>query len=248
MDIMIKNNVNRDSGKHVLDTDKTPVLKGLGLKRYYSRGSETVRALDGVDIEIGKGEIIAVVGPSGSGKTTLMNILSCLDQPTEGNVYIKDRLLTGLDEDRLAEIRRENMGFIFQRFYLVPTLTVRENIEMPLIFAGKPADKKFTDEIMKTVGILDRAGHLPRELSGGQMQRVAVARALIGSPSIVIADEPTGNLDSKNSAEIVALLESLSKKNGITVIISTHDMNIAKRCDRIIYLLDGKIEKTEENK
>ena len=244
MDMMIENNFNISSKKWSLDTDKLPILKGLGLKRYYIRGSETVRALDGIDIEINKGETIAVVGPSGSGKTTLMNILSCLDQPTEGEVYIKGKLLTGLDEDRLAEIRRDNMGFVFQRFYLVPTLTVRENIEMPLIFAGKPANKKFTDEIMKTVGILDRADHLPRELSGGQMQRVAVARALIGNPSIVIADEPTGNLDSKNSNEIVTLLESLAEEKAITVIISTHDMNIAKRCDRIIYLLDGKVEKT----
>lgn len=245
MDILMKNNVCLDPEIKVLENAMHYVLAGKNLKRYYRRGSETVKALDGVDIEIKKGETIAVVGPSGAGKTTLMNILSCLDQPTDGEVFVNGKPVTGMDEDKLAEVRRNSMGFIFQRFYLVPTLTVRENIEMPLIFARKPVDKKFTDEILRTVGLSDRANHLPRELSGGQMQRVAVARALIGKPSIVVADEPTGNLDSKNSNEIISLLESLSKEKDITVIFSTHDMNIAKRCDRIIYILDGKIEREE---
>lgn len=245
MDILMKNHVNINPEIRTLEVGKQTVLAGRNLKRYYIRGSETVKALDGVDIEIKKGETVAVVGPSGAGKTTLVNILSCLDQPTEGEVFVNDKKVKDMSEDQLAEIRRNNMGFIFQRFYLIPTLTVRENIEMPLIFAGKPSDKKFTDEILQIVGLSDRANHLPRELSGGQMQRVAVARALIGRPSIVMADEPTGNLDSKNSDEIISLLESLSKEKEITVIFSTHDMNIAERCDRIIYILDGKIDKEE---
>ncbi len=245
MDILMKNNVCLDPEIKTLENAMHYVLAGKNLKRHYKRGSETVKALDGVDIEITKGETVAVVGPSGAGKTTLMNILSCLDQPTDGEVFVRGKKVTGLDEDKLAEVRRNNMGFIFQRFYLIPTLTVRENIEMPLIFAKKAVDRKFTDEIIQTVGLSDRANHLPRELSGGQMQRVAVARALIGKPSIIVADEPTGNLDSKNSNEIISLLESLSIEKDITVIFSTHDMSIAKRCDRIIYILDGKIEKEE---
>ena len=224
------------------------ILKGQGLKRYYQRGVETVKALDGVDIEIRKGEMVAVVGTSGAGKTTLVNILSCLDKPTEGKLYINGEDVSDFDQEKLTQIRRKNMGFVFQRFYLIPTLTVRENVGMPLVFYKNNSPNNNIDRILDSVGLSDRANHLPRELSGGQMQRVAVARALVGNPSIILADEPTGNLDSRNTDDIIDIFRSLTAGNGITIIISTHDMNIAKKCDRIIHVVDGKIKNPDENK
>jgi putative ABC transport system ATP-binding protein len=221
------------------------LLKGTGLKRYYLRGAEIVKALDGVDIEIKKGEMVAVVGTSGAGKTTLMNILSCLDKPTEGKLYIKGMDVSDLNQEKLTDIRRENMGFVFQRFYLIPTLTVKENVEIPLLFFKKNKPENNTDKILEMVGLSDRAGHLPRELSGGQMQRAAIARALAGNPSILLADEPTGNLDSKNTDEIINVFRTLVSDKNITVIISTHDMSIAEKCDRIIRVVDGKIAPPE---
>src|ERR1051325_1831395 len=170
------------------------IIEGHGLKRYYERGSETVKALDGVDISILAGEIVAILGPSGCGKTTLINILSCLDAPTECKVVVAGKDVSGLSEEKLVEVRRGVLGFVFQNFSLIPTLTVTENVELPLMFLNRRNDPRETRRILEAVGLGDRAEHLPRELSGGQMQRVAIARALIVGPQILVADEPTGNL------------------------------------------------------
>lgn len=240
---MIEQNLEEETGGGRASEQADILISGKGLTRYYRRGAETVKALDGIDISIKRGEMVAFVGPSGAGKTTLMNILSCLDRPTGGSLYLGTTGLTGMDEEKLAIIRRENMGFVFQRFYLIPTLTVRENIEMPLTFARKPAEREKIDRILEMTGLSDRAGHLPRELSGGQMQRVAIARALVNNPTLILADEPTGNLDSRTSEEIISLMRSLVKEKHITVILCTHDMTIAGTCDRVVYILDGKIEK-----
>jgi ABC-type lipoprotein export system ATPase subunit len=175
------------------------VIEARGLKRYYHRGSETVKALDGVDLSIRAGEIVSILGPSGSGKTTLINLLSCLDAPTEGELLVAGRSVAGLAEDELVEVRRGVLGFVFQQFALLPTLTVTENVELPLTFLERRVDPAKTRAILERVGLADRADHLPRELSGGQMQRVAIARALIAEPKILVADEPTGNLDTVGS-------------------------------------------------
>src|SRR3954464_6032617 len=182
-----------------------PIIEGRGLKRHYRRGAETVKALDGVDLEIRSGEIVAILGPSGSGKTTLINLLSCLDAPTEGTLSIAGRSVAGLAEEELVEVRRGVLGFVFQQFSLLPTLTVTENVELPMMFLDRQVDRRRTRGILGVVGVRDRATHLPRELSGGQMQRVAIARALIADPKILVADEPTGNLDRKTGESIIAL-------------------------------------------
>src|ERR1041385_8472771 len=186
------------------------IIEGRGLKRYYDRGSETVRALDGVDITVRAGEIVSILGPSGSGKTTLINLLSCLDAPTEGTLLGGGREVAGLSEDQLVEVRRGVLGFVFQQFALLPTLTVTENVELPLMFLDRQVDPRRTREILDTVGLSDRANHLPRELSGGQMQRVAIARALIADPKILVADEPTGNLDTATGEQIIGLFKKLA--------------------------------------
>src|SRR4051794_15659244 len=179
------------------------LIEAHGLKRYYHRGSETVKALDGVDITIRRGEIVSVLGPSGSGKTTLINILSCLDAPTEGTMTVGGKSVAGLSEDQLVEVRRGLLGFVFQQFSLIPTLTVTENIELPLTFLNRHPDRAKTQAVIDAVGLGNRASHLPRELSGGQMQRVAIARALIVEPKILVADEPTGNLDKATGESII---------------------------------------------
>jgi putative ABC transport system ATP-binding protein len=217
------------------------IIEGYGLKRYYHRGSETVKALDGVDVSIRKGEIVAILGPSGSGKTTLINVLSCLDAPTEGRLTVAGRSVAGLSEDQLVEVRRGVLGFVFQQFSLLPTLTVTENIELPLMFLGLRANREKTRQILTTVGLADRADHLPRELSGGQMQRVAIARALIVSPRILVADEPTGNLDKKTGESIIALFKRLAADEGIAVLLTTHNTAFGSEADRVITLEDGRI-------
>ena len=171
------------------------IMTARGIKRHYVRGSETVKALDGVDLDIHSGEMVSILGPSGSGKTTLINLLSCLDAPTAGTLTVAGKSVAGLSEDELVEVRRGVLGFVFQQFHLLPTLTVTENVELPLTFLGLRPERKKTEEILAMVGLSDRAGHRPQELSGGQMQRVAIARALIAEPRVLIADEPTGNLD-----------------------------------------------------
>ncbi len=223
-----------------------PIIEAHGLKRYYQRGSETVKALDGVDISIRRGEIVAILGPSGSGKTTLVNVLSCLDAPTEGTLMVAGRSVAGLSEDELVEVRRGVLGFVFQQFSLLPTLTVTENVELPLMFLGRRADRKKTREILEMVGLGNRADHLPRELSGGQMQRVAIARALIMEPQILVADEPTGNLDKTTGESIIKLFKHLAADQGLAILITTHNLAFGYQADRVITLEDGKIVKQEE--
>lgn len=223
------------------------IIDAHGLKRYYQRGSETVKALDGVDVSIKKGEIVAILGPSGSGKTTLINVLSCLDAPTEGTLTMDGKPVAGLSEDELVEVRRGTLGFVFQNFSLLPTLTVTENVELPLTFLGLQADSERTKEILASVGLSDRASHLPRELSGGQMQRVAIARALIVNPKILVADEPTGNLDRGSGEAIISLFKRLAAEEGLAILITTHNTVFGYEADRIITLEDGRIVKEERS-
>jgi len=221
------------------------IIEAHGLKRYYHRGSETVKALDGVDISIRQGEIVSILGPSGSGKTTLINLLSCLDAPTEGTLSVAGKSVAGLSEDQLVEVRRGVLGFVFQQFSLLPTLTVAENIELPLLFLGLKADPKRTREILAAVDLSDRANHLPRELSGGEMQRVAIARALIAGPKILVADEPTGNLDKATGGSVIALFKRLAAEEGLTILLTTHNTVFGAEADRAITLEDGRIVKEE---
>lgn len=212
----------------------------------YKRGSETVYALKGIDLYVKKGEFLAVTGPSGSGKTTLLHIIGCLDEPTSGTYKIDGIGIKNLSESELVKIRRERIGFIFQQFYLIPGLTVWENITLPLIFGRRSKDKKDILSLLDYVGLKDRIYHTPKELSGGEMQRVAIARALINDPEIILADEPTGNLDTENSERIFELLYSLHEK-GISVIMITHNPDLAKRAERIITLKDGILSDNYHN-
>jgi len=224
------------------------IIQARGLKRYYQRGSETVKALDGVDMDVREREMVSVLGPSGSGKTTLINLLSCLDAPTGGTLSVAGKEVTGLSEDALGDVRRGILGFVFQKFYLLPTLTVAENVELPLLFCQRRVDREATVEVLRRVGLEDRASHLPRELSGGQMQRVAIARALIVTPRVLIADEPTGNLDSGNGHAVFALFRSLVADHSLTVIVTTHNLPLGYLSDRVLTLQDGKIVKEETGK
>ena len=227
-------------------SEKRPVIiEARGLKRYYQRGIETVKALDGVDVDIREGEMVSVLGPSGAGKTTLINLLSCLDAPSGGTLTVAGKSVSGLSEDQLVDVRRGTLGFVFQKFYLLPTLTVAENVELPLTFLRQPVDRARTMEALRQVGLENRASHLPRELSGGQMQRVAVARALMVKPKVLIADEPTGNLDKATGEAIFALFRELVEVKGLTVIVTTHNLSLGYLADRVITLEDGKIVKEE---
>jgi putative ABC transport system ATP-binding protein len=217
------------------------LIEARGLTRYYHRGSETVKALDGVDLAIRAGQIVAILGPSGSGKTTLINLLSCLDAPTAGTLTVAGRDVAGLSEEELVEIRRGVLGFVFQNFSLIPTLTVTENVELPLMFLGRRPDPARTREILALVGLSDRADHLPRELSGGQMQRVAIARALIVEPKILVADEPTGNLDRVTGESIVALFQQLAREKNIAILLTTHNLALTAVADRVVTMEDGRI-------
>ncbi len=220
-------------------------IEARNLKKWYRRGSETVKALDGVDLSIRVGEMVSILGPSGSGKTTLINLLSCLDVPDEGELKVAGREVQGLTEEELTGIRRGRLGFVFQKFHLLPALTVRENIELPLLFLGRQPDPAQTAEVLRLVGLEAREGHLPRELSGGQMQRVAIARALIACPPLLIADEPTGNLDRTNGEAVFDLFRRLVRERKITVVITTHNLHLGYRADRVITLEDGRILREE---
>ncbi|MFV0626242.1 MAG: ABC transporter ATP-binding protein [Alphaproteobacteria bacterium] len=222
------------------------IISVKNLTKIYERGSEKIRAVDGVNLEINQGDIVSVIGESGSGKTTLVNLIGCLDNPTSGELHLDGKQIFAqgieLSESKLTRIRSEFFGYVFQKFFLIPTLTVKENILLPSIFQSKvKTSEKELDEIMELLGILKRKNHLPSELSGGEMQRVAIARALVGKPKILIADEPTGNLDSKRSQEIKALLLKLNKEFGITIIMVTHSPDLAKIGNRVIEIKDGKI-------
>ncbi len=214
------------------------------LWRTYQMGDHELHALRAVNEEIEDGEHVAIMGPSGSGKSTLLNLLGCLDSPTRGSYYLAGQDVAGLADDELAEIRLRRIGFIFQSFHLVPRLTARQNIELPLIFAGKsPVERKeLATAALASVDLLDRADHKPSELSGGQKQRVAIARATIMEPGLILADEPTGNLDSRSGAQVLGLLSDLHRE-GHTLIVVTHDPNVARRADRVLVMHDGEIVK-----
>ena len=219
------------------------IIQAKNLTKYYIVGNTEVRALDGVDISIEKGSYIALMGPSGSGKSTLMNILGCLDSPTSGEYFLNSNDVSTLDDDSLAAIRNKEIGFVFQTFNLLPRYTALENVALPMIYAGIPKGKRLAraKEVLVQVGLGDRYTHTPNELSGGQRQRVAVARALVMRPSIIFADEPTGNLDTKTSDGIMQLLDEIHKA-GNTIILVTHEEDIAARAEKIIRLRDGKLE------
>ena len=219
------------------------------IKRHYDVGGELVRALDGVDATIGTNEYISIMGPSGSGKSTLMNIIGCLDTPTSGTYQFEGELVHEMDDDQLASIRNRKIGFVFQTFNLLPKATALRNVEVPLIYSNIPkADRlKMAESSLVSVGLGDRLDHKPNELSGGQRQRVAIARALVNNPSIILADEPTGNLDSKSGIEIMKILHELYAK-GNTIILVTHEQEIAMHANRIITIFDGKIKEDRLNK
>ena len=219
---------------------KEEVISAKELTKIYHRGSEEIHALKDVSFAIRKGEFVAIVGPSGSGKTTLLNLVGCLDTPTRGSLRLNGIEVNGLKEKDLVKLRRENIGFVFQQFFLLPTLTVRENIELPLLFSKRNDYKSQIEDIIEVVGLKARAEHLPSQLSGGEMQRVAIGRALINKPKIILADEPTGNLDSATALKIIQLFQSLNRK-GLTLIIVTHNLELSKSAHKIIQLRDGKI-------
>ncbi|UCF39452.1 MAG: ABC transporter ATP-binding protein [Acidobacteriota bacterium] len=222
------------------------MIRTENLWKTYEMGSEKIHALHGVSFEVRKNEYIAIMGPSGSGKSTLMNLIGCLDTPSQGDYYLNGKLVSDMDDDELAYIRNREIGFVFQTFNLLPRATALQNVELPLIYAGVPAAKRHERAIrtMEQVELANRMHHRPSELSGGQRQRVAIARALVNTPSIILADEPTGNLDSKTGREIMTLFDKLHSE-GNTIVLVTHEADIAANAHRIVYLLDGKINSDE---
>jgi len=224
-----------------------PVIELRDIAKVYQMGEVEVHALRGASLEVEAGEIMAIMGPSGSGKSTMMNIIGCLDQPTSGTYLLEDKDVSRLDDDQLATIRNRKIGFVFQTFNLLARTTALENVMLPLIYAGMGGAerRKQAQRALESVGLGDRMSHAPTELSGGQQQRVAIARALVNDPAIILADEPTGNLDSKSGAEVMAVLQWLNRYRGITVVLVTHDPTIARHTSRIVHLYDGRITDVE---
>ncbi|UEC42646.1 MAG: Putative ABC transporter ATP-binding protein [Methanothrix sp.] len=217
----------------------TAILEASGLTKIYRRGREEIRALKEVDFRVDEGEFVSIIGPSGSGKTALLNVIGCLDTPSKGRVILDGTETTKMKERGLVRLRREKIGFVFQQFYLIPTLTARENIELPLLFSRK-GERGRIEEILDMVGLSDRGDHLPGQLSGGEMQRVAIGRALINDPKIILADEPTGNLDSATSRMIFELFRDLNR-SGLTLVIVTHNLDLANQADKMYTLRDGQM-------
>ena len=220
---------------------RTVAARVVDVTKTYGRDEAQVRALDRVSVDLYAGEFTAVMGPSGSGKSTLMHVCAALDKPTEGEVWIGDQPIGGLKDKALTVLRREEIGFVFQSFNLVPTLSAEENIVLPLAIAGRKPDQAWFDSVIETVGLRDRLSHKPNELSGGQQQRVAVARALVSRPRIVFADEPTGNLDSRSGAEVLSLLRRAVDEFGQSIVMVTHDPVAAAYTDRVVFLADGRV-------
>ncbi len=243
-------NRGRASNKHPRDEKDLPnrsdqqkdlLIEAKNISKIYGKGNDaTVKALDDVSLEIGRGAFIAIMGASGSGKSTLMNILGCLDRPTRGSVYLDGQEVSTLNDEELAAIRNTKIGFVFQTFHLLARTNALENVELPLLYSDRSKITELARQALKSVGLSDRMHHLPNELSGGQQQRVAIARALVNDPEIVFADEPTGNLDSSSSLEIMSLLQKLHK-DGRTIVLVTHEEDIARYAGRIIQVADGKI-------
>ena len=219
------------------------VLTVRGLTRTFRQGETEIHAVDHVDLEIRKGEFVSIIGASGSGKTTLLNILGCIDRPSAGEVTVNGQSVTGADDARLSEIRRREIGYIHQDFQLLPILTAAENIMMPLLLDWRKPDREEMRQLAESLGIADRLTHLPSELSGGQQQRVAIARTLMTHPSVILADEPTGNLDKAAAENIMDLLTALNRQ-GHTILLVTHNEDFAKRCTRLLRMTDGKLEET----
>ncbi|MEG0857626.1 MAG: ABC transporter ATP-binding protein [Terrisporobacter sp.] len=217
------------------------ILKTVNLKKYYGEGENLVKAIDNTNIDIKEGEFVAIIGKSGSGKSTLLHMIGGLDRSTSGKVFIDGKDIFSLKDEKLAIFRRRKIGFIFQYYNLIPSLNVWENIVLPLGLDGKQVDKNFVNDIVSSLGLESKKEHLPNTLSGGQQQRVAIARALVSRPSMILADEPTGNLDSKTSDEVMTLLKTMIKKYNQTLVMITHDEAIAQMADRVIYIEDGKV-------
>lgn len=222
------------------------ILKTENLCKFYGAGDNLVKAVDHIDLQIRQGEFVTIVGKSGSGKSTLLHMLGALDTPTSGKVWIDGENIASFKEDKLSKIRRRKIGFIFQAFNLIPSLNVWENIVLPLGLDGKPLDESFIKDIIATLGLTKKTKNLPNTLSGGQQQRCAIARAIAAKPSIILADEPTGNLDTKTGDEVISLLKTSAKKYGQTLVVITHNEEIAQMADRTIMLTDGKIVSAEE--
>lgn len=216
------------------------MVKINNLEKDFTRGSEVIRAVNGVSFEIPKGQLVAVTGPSGAGKTTLLSCIGLLERPTGGTLEINGKLIKGISETGMTVLRRQLMGFVFQRFFLIPTISALDNVMLPLAFAGKSKPRAQVVELMKKLGVGDRINHKPGQISGGEMQRVAIARALVLDPPVIIADEPTGNLDSSNANLMFEIFRKLSSE-GKTILVATHSESLAKSCDRIIRMVDGKV-------
>jgi putative ABC transport system ATP-binding protein len=227
----------------------TSIIKLEDVKKYYQLGDETVKALDGINVNIGMGEFVAIVGPSGSGKSTLMHTIGLLDTPSEGKIFLQEQDVSTLSADERAKLRNKHIGFVFQAFNLLPKTTSLDNVALPLIYSGITNGKRLESakKALETVGLPDRLYHFPSQLSGGQQQRVAIARALVNNPDLILADEPTGNLDSKSGIDILNLLKKLNGE-GHTIVLVTHDLKIASSAKRIIEMIDGKVVSDTKSK